>query len=220
MQRDEKSKLVLAAPLSLTPTVALEELPAWAHRYEFITYGYRNPETHATWRAVLLSLFAWHTETVNVHSHLWPGLGCILVLILRVPQDSFQGASPLGQASTAVSCIGCGAMCLLSALAHLMHVHSVHSEAVAWKLDMVGIVVSAWSRLFSDAWVFFGVYLGSSPAFYAIMAVATVLALLTIRRTWQGHFDVRAAAARRSACLPPPPPPLTSFFFTRALPTL
>jgi len=171
-------------------TVSADELPSWAHTYDFVTAGYRNPSHHDTWASVFFSALTWHTESVNVHTHLWPGLGCFLVLTLRVPMDCFQTASPLGQASTVVSCVGCGVMMLFSATAHLIHVLSPSVEKVAWKLDMVGIAVSAWGRLFSDLWVFFGVYLRSVAAFAAAMTAASALALFCVYRTWQGHFDV------------------------------
>ncbi len=64
------------SPKGKQRTVSADELPAWAHTYEFITAGYRNPFVHDTWGAALFSALQWHTESMNVHSHLWPGLGC------------------------------------------------------------------------------------------------------------------------------------------------
>jgi multidrug efflux pump subunit AcrB len=98
------------SPKGKQRTVSADELPAWAHTYEFITAGYRNPSVHDTWDAALFSALQWHTESMNVHSHFWPGLGCFLFLAFQVPTESFQTASALGQASCLLSCLTSAAM--------------------------------------------------------------------------------------------------------------
>lgn len=59
--------------------IAYDELPTWYKDNSNITHGYRR--INASWRASLRSLTYLHNESVNIYSHLIPGLAFIVLQI-------------------------------------------------------------------------------------------------------------------------------------------
>ncbi|GHJ87456.1 hypothetical protein NliqN6_3858 [Naganishia liquefaciens] len=85
-------------PLTALPTVVVEglrksqngkmlieyeDLPPWMQNNEYIVTGYRFIPLDAKSGPIplIMSLFKWHNETVNIHSHLLPTLGLMAFAI-------------------------------------------------------------------------------------------------------------------------------------------
>lgn len=74
-----------------------DELPEWAHRYTYITSGYRDPALHNSWILCLTSIFKWHTETVNILLHLLGSLYALGLLFWVLTLATFQQGSPVAK---------------------------------------------------------------------------------------------------------------------------
>lgn len=168
-------------------TLSVEELPAWAHRYPFIQRGYRDPNLHASLYDVALSLFSWHSETINIHLHLLPALCCFLMVLVRIPGGDALSAGP-GEWVIHGACLLCGCMFLFSASAHAVHVMSPSAMAFAWRLDFTGIILGAFGRFLLDAWVLVAVLHSDHRAFLLSAGLAFACILLGIWRTWLGEL--------------------------------
>jgi adiponectin receptor len=139
----EETSTPLTIELEPTPPTLLyyDEIPEWHQDNEFIRYGYR-PESNST-RACFASWLYMHNETVNIYSHLLPG---VLFLIAEgVIYQYFQDRYPMATIGdhlifaffllTAATCLG------LSATYHTLMNHSVNVSHLWLRLDFVGIIV-------------------------------------------------------------------------------
>ncbi|OBT39979.1 hypothetical protein VE00_09985 [Pseudogymnoascus sp. WSF 3629] len=124
------------------PTLlSFDELPEWQKDSPFIRSGYR-PESNSA-QACFASWLYLHNESVNIYSHLIPG---ILFLAGEVViYQYFDARYPVATVSdrlifaffllTAVTCLG------LSAMFHTFLSHSALISHVWLQLDFVGIIV-------------------------------------------------------------------------------
>ena len=121
--------------------ISYDELPEWYQDNPFIFHGYRLVTNSA--RASLASWLYLHNETVNIYSHLLPG---ILFLIAegvmyqythaRYPNATTSDYAVFGLfLSTAAVCLG------VSALYHTFTNHSAHVSDIWLRLDFVGIII-------------------------------------------------------------------------------
>lgn len=171
------------------PTLALEELPPWAHRYLYITAGYRNPYLYNSYASCFWSLFHWHTETLNVHLHLWAGLGVFGALGVILAYPGFAACTLTARVVTILGVLGCATMCFASAYAHATHSISARAERQAWRIDMMGIVAASYGRCLFDLWCLLGVHLASQPAFYSVAAATTAFGLYCSSKLWHHKYE-------------------------------
>lgn len=165
--------------------VAAGELPAWATRYAFVEHGYRDPARHASPSECLRSVFLRvSNETLNVHTHLWPGLTALGCLAWAAQLPAFAEASAAGRLAVALSCAATFVMGLASAAAHTFHVMSDAARATAWRLDYVGILCPLFAQQWCTSWFVAlalagggGVGGGPGVVFLALQAAAVVVAL-------------------------------------------
>ena len=175
--------------LDLKIIISIKELPSWAHRYEFIYDGYRNPLTHSTAEEVLNSLFTWNTETLNVHLHIWPAIACVSCMVYVMLGEPFAIASGMTRMAMVLPYIGCGALMFFSVFAHTTHVMSSDSNLHAWRIDMFGIIAASFCRSIAEGWLLFGLILNSTAAFTVGTLLSIILAALTTWRTMYDEYD-------------------------------
>jgi predicted membrane channel-forming protein YqfA (hemolysin III family) len=171
-------------------TVLASQLPPELFRYEFVHSGYRDPELHMTWAQCIWSWMTLHNETVNIHLHLWPGIGCFVVLFTRLHLGiGFDCLTAEGVACTVVSCLGCAAMLLCSVYAHTGLAMLRADDA--WRVDVFGVVASNAGRVFVDLWVLIGVVGGSRAGFWALVVFTAAFGSFTIikAREMKLHWD-------------------------------
>jgi len=91
-----------------------------------------------TFSSIVWSLFDWHNETVNVWSHLVPGMLFLHLLVQVVYDESRAWAD-----QTVLTCyLGATSfLCFFSATYHLFSAHSERVHNVVVKLDFLGILL-------------------------------------------------------------------------------
>lgn len=170
-----------------------EDMPEWFLRTPFIDSGYRDPAAHATLRACLESALRWHNETLNIHTHLWPAVGCFGLIIARQGMPDYRASSSESQWANIITNVLTGVMCLCSAWAHAVHLRGKQHARDAWIVDNIGIIIGSYARLFPDLWLL-AVLVGSHTLFYATSAASAAFGLFCIWRAllndwnWVGPF--------------------------------
>jgi adiponectin receptor len=120
--------------------VVWDDLPAWQRDNHYITSGYR-PQSNS-FRKSWASLAYLHNESVNILSHLIPGIGFVITAIVLytaiVPRYDYITPGDV----RAFGCFFAGAaFCLgMSATYHTISNHSHTIARLGNKLDYVGIV--------------------------------------------------------------------------------
>ena len=127
--------------LSRLILLSYDEIPEWHQDNDYIRHGYR-PVSNST-HACFASWFYLHNETINIFSHLLPGLFFLLAeaLIYRYFQLNYPEAT-IGDRLifaffllTAATCLG------MSATYHTLMNHSMRVSELWLRLDFVGIIV-------------------------------------------------------------------------------
>jgi adiponectin receptor len=172
-----------------------DDMPEWYWRTPFIDSGYRDPAAHSTVRACLVSALRWHNETLNIHTHLWPAVGCFALIIARQTMPDYVNSSAEGKWANIVTNVFTGIMCLCSAWAHTVHLMSAQQSRDAWIVDNVGIIIGSFGRLFPDLWLL-AVLVGSRTCFQVTSGVSAAFGAICIWRAlkndwnWVGPFFV------------------------------
>lgn len=117
------------------------ELPPWLQDNHFILGSYRGPSNSI--QKCASSIFFLHTESVNIHTHLW---GALVVLGSIVPV--YQTVSTRYETFTWQDTLAfgtwflCASLCLcMSATYHTICNHSPLVNAMSQKLDHLGIII-------------------------------------------------------------------------------
>ena len=155
----------------------LVEVPQWYMCNPYVIKGYRAP---MSLYQSFLSIFQWHNETLNIHTHLWPVV-VLLYNLLNLPySQSFQAAS-LQARFTMIFGFSSAAYCLMAST----FFHTVQNVSEAWlifshKLDIAGIVAVClghqiintliWSNGYSIFWAIAGIeFLFAAQCIQAIL---------------------------------------------------
>lgn len=138
------------------PTLlSYDEIPEWYQDNIFIHQGYR-PESKST-HACLSSWLYMHNETVNIYSHLIPGIICLAGegAIYQYFHAKYPAATVVDHLIfaffllTAATCLG------FSAMYHTLLNHSAHVSHLWLQLDLVGIIVLTLGDFVSGIYVVF-----------------------------------------------------------------
>ncbi|KAK0703505.1 mPR-like GPCR protein [Lasiosphaeria miniovina] len=146
-----KSKARKARPVLLS----FDELPEWHQDNEYIRHGYRPISGSAQ-----VSFCSWsylHNESVNIYSHLIPGIALLLGewYIQQYLASRYSRITATDHVIftffllTAVICLG------LSTTYHTLMNHSKKVEQLCLQLDLVGIVVLTLGDFVSGIYVIF-----------------------------------------------------------------
>ena len=123
--------------ISNPPLLKWNALPEWQRDNHYILNHYRPP-SYSYYRS-FQSLFYFHNESVNIHSHL---LGACLFLFMSISVYAFREYPTSIADIIAFGCFFVGAiLCLgMSATYHAISNHSPQVNRFANQLDYVGIV--------------------------------------------------------------------------------
>lgn len=130
----------IQSPSTEIRTVHWDDLPDWQRDNEYILTGY-VPETNS-WSKTIHSMLFWHNETVNVYSHLIPGLLCMLGVIFGHGK-LLRPLATTTSADHAVATLFLAGAATCLAASSTFHCAKCHSPGVASfgnKLDYLGIV--------------------------------------------------------------------------------
>lgn len=126
------------------PLVHFSELPHWQQDNHYIHKGYRKASY--SYIHSLHSILHWHNESVNIWTHMIPGLSAIptAYLFYRELRPRYELASKNDVYVMLCFFLGAGAGMTLSGLYHTLSNHSP-SVAKFWnQLDYVGIALMIW----------------------------------------------------------------------------
>ena len=163
-----------------SPLIKSHDLPPWYEPGQFVITGYRNPKHFSTVTAAAASAFAWHNETLNIHTHLWTGFAALYALYYRVHQPYYLTATPFLQWFSVIQCLGTAAMGFSSAFAHTFYVISPSWYTFAWKVDCAGIVAVLYTHLLADHYLLFSIAYNSPTLFYTSLTTCTVIGLVCL----------------------------------------
>ncbi|KAK0102638.1 hypothetical protein ONS95_006242 [Cadophora gregata] len=119
------------------------EMPEWFRRESnnWILQGYRP--ISGSIRASFHSRSYIHNESVNIYSHLIPGMLFLLgeVYIMHYLAVKYDGVNAADFIAFSIFMLAATICLLMSAVYHTLMNHSQHVERVCLRLDMLGVVV-------------------------------------------------------------------------------
>jgi adiponectin receptor len=139
-----------SAPLSIHDTtetpghwyslVGWDEVPHWQQDNCYIHGSYRRPS--GSYQRSFASLFRIHNETVNIYTHLIPGLAALPCSFALFKNLQPRYAQATRGDVLALSCffLGAAACLSMSAIYHTISNHSPRANKLGNQLDYVGIV--------------------------------------------------------------------------------
>ncbi|THX28505.1 mPR-typeG-protein-coupled receptor [Aureobasidium pullulans] len=122
-----------------------ETILTLARYNEHIRTGYR-PLT-GSWTQSLKSMFDWHNETVNIHSHSIGAIIFSIILPFHFYTTLYQAvpeAQPIDGVVFLIYFAGVAACFACSALFHTVGNHSQHIHGIYNRIDCCGIVLLMW----------------------------------------------------------------------------
>lgn len=149
------------------------DLPPWYEPGQFVITGYRNPRYHSTLATAAASAFAWHNETLNIHTHLLTGLAGFAILYYRLQEPFYLNGSDFVKFFSVVQALSVIIMGFTSAFAHTFYVISPAWYALSWKVDVIGIISVTYSHLLADHYLLFSVVSPAPILFYTSMGACT-----------------------------------------------
>jgi adiponectin receptor len=147
------------------------ELPSWYKNTLYIQSGYRPPSTYIQ---SLASLFQLHNETLNIHTHFWPGI----IFLYMFSKEHFTDSLQIN------FCIGFGYFgaitCMFaSAYSHTFkNIDSVGAN-ICSKVDYIGIIIVNLSHQILDTYILFR----DSHTFYILLSLESLFAIKCINDT-------------------------------------
>ncbi|TIA41993.1 mPR-typeG-protein-coupled receptor [Aureobasidium pullulans] len=125
--------------------LTFDEIPSWQKYNEHIRTGYR-PLT-GSWTQSLKSMFDWHNETVNIHSHSIGAIIFSIILPFHFYATLYQAvpeAQPIDGVVFLIYFAGVAACFACSALFHTVGNHSQRIHGIYNRVDCCGIVLLMW----------------------------------------------------------------------------
>lgn len=184
-----------------------EEIPDWQKDNEHILSGYIR-ETNSL-KECFLSLFYLHNESVNVYTHLIPGICFLFVMIFdKFAVTVFETTTLMDYLIIDLFFFGACTCLTLSSIFHCLKCHSLTVATLGNKLDYLGIVVLIVTSMVSilyygfyeTPWLF---YTFTFITFSFGVACATVSLGDTFRtREWRPYRAALFVAFGLSAVLP------------------
>lgn len=184
-----------------------DEIPDWQKDNEHILGGYVG-ETKSL-KGCIQSLFYLHNESVNIYTHLVPGVWFLIVLLFdKFAVKTFDTTSFIDYFMIDLFFFGAFTCLTLSSIFHCLKNHSLTVATFGNKLDYLGIVVLIVTSMVSI--LYYGFY-DSSALFYiftlitlAFGAACAVMSLGDTFRTreWRPYRAAMFVAFGLSAVLP------------------
>lgn len=157
-----------------------EEIPDWQKDNEYIHAGYVKETNSFT--DCINSLFYLHNESVNIYSHLLPGLFClVLILIAKYFIPIFTTTTSKDYFFINLFFFGACTCLILSSTFHCLKSHSLYVAKFGNKLDYLGIVVLISTSMvsilyygFYDSAIMFYIFSGITVSFGIACAIVSL----------------------------------------------
>ena len=122
-------------------TVKFSEAPPWCRSNENICSGYRPAPK--TFKDCFLSIFRIHNETVNIWSHLIPGVTCLLAIahLLMCSDGNDCGLQTEKRFGIIYALVGSMTGFTTSSVAHVLFCKSEEVFRNALQADLIGVVL-------------------------------------------------------------------------------
>jgi adiponectin receptor len=161
--------------------VKITDLPAWYEVNPYVLTGYRPPM--GFWDT-LGTLGQWHNETLNIYTHLLPGIYYLAYLLLSTPECSEDCRYLYYTGYSAAAIMG-----LTSAMGHVLYSSSPWFNQMAWRLDFIGVIAINSMHLFSDTFIVCRILLNSALLYYGVVSVEIAWVLFVLYRICLGPFQ-------------------------------
>jgi adiponectin receptor len=121
--------------------VKWDEVPHWQQDNHHIHGSYRRPS--GSYQRSFASLFRIHNETVNIYTHLIPGLAALpgSFALYTILQPRYVQATKTDVFAFSFFFLGAAACLSMSAIYHTISNHSPRVNKLGNQLDYVGIVL-------------------------------------------------------------------------------
>jgi len=156
--------------------VKITDLPAWYETNPYVLTGYRPPMD--LWET-LKTLGQWHNETLNIYTHLIPGLYFLIQWLLLDPQCSQDCKFAVSYSYFSAAVMG-----LTSGIAHTCYSISPWFNSVAWKLDFTGVVMSNGIHLLMDSYILCMVLLDNPDLYRISLVLQGVFMAIVLHKIW------------------------------------
>lgn len=173
-----------------------DDIPLWQKDNEYIIKGYVK-ETNS-FKHIFLSLFFLHNETVNIYTHLLPGIFCFAVIVPTLEISLFKKFSTTTLTDYLVInyfFLGAFICFMMSASFHCIKAHSEKVSIFGNKLDYLGIVALIVSSMISL--LFYGFY-DSFKTFLFFGSITTLLGIICTVISLDDKFRAREWRAKRA----------------------
>lgn len=154
-------------------TIRIEDLPEWYPvKNPLIKSGYRH--TGSLYNSAL-SLFSWHNETLNIYTHLLPGI-YFLYQFCIMPVDYTCFVELLEK----INYFSAAFMCISSTIYHAFNMVDYTWYTMTLKLDYTGIIVVNLTHQFMDSFLLFYVALNNQTLFLGSLCIEILFAIYCI----------------------------------------
>lgn len=184
-----------------------DELPEWQKDNEHIISGYVR-ETNS-FNDSFKSLFYIHNESINIYSHLMPGLGFLFTCLFdKYAIKLFPTTGYADYFFINLFFLGAFACLVLSSMFHCFKSHSLRIASFGNKLDYLGIVILIVTSMvsilyygFYDSYIMFYLFSSITVAFGSACAVVSLEDKFRTRE-WRPYRAGLFVAFGLSAILP------------------
>lgn len=190
------NKKVPKGNFSFSKLYDFHEIPVWQKDNEYILKGYVK-ETNS-YKHIFLSLFFLHNETVNIYTHLLPGILCFALIVSTLEISLFKKFSTTTLTDYLMInyfFLGAFTCFMMSASFHCLKAHSEKVAIFGNKLDYLGIVALIVSSMISL--LFYGFY-DSFKTFLFFGSITTLLGIICTVISLNDKFRAREWRAKRA----------------------
>ena len=165
----------------LMKLITIKELPTWYEVNPYVKEGYRPPMSLLN---TLRTLFQWHNVSLNIFTHLLPGLYFLACLLFGTPECSGPCRTLWYAGYLAATTMG-----LNSAIGHTLYSISPWYNQFAWRFDLIGVIAINSMHLVSDTFVVCSILLNSIELYYAVVSIEIVWILFVLSRVCGGPYQ-------------------------------
>jgi adiponectin receptor len=161
-----------------------KEVPEWYITYPNVQNGYRNI---GNMKETFFSIFEWHNETLNIYTHLLPGLFYLWKFLNIIPNNlySFELYFLINIAYFGAACMG-----IFSGMAHCLYIINNDWFKFSWKMDFIGIIAINFSHHLLDTVILTKGILNNRLLCLTGFLIETLFALFCIIRICFGDLDI------------------------------
>jgi predicted membrane channel-forming protein YqfA (hemolysin III family) len=172
-------------------SLQITEVSSWYLCNPYVIKGYRAPMS--LWKS-LLSVFQWHNETLNIHTHLWPALFFLRALIRLPYSHAFQEGSLEARFVMIFGFTGAVYCLFTSTFFHIVQNVSETWFRISHKLDIIGIIVVCLGQQFLNTLILINSrpfsfwFITGNQAFFAAICIQDILKKREAKEIWAMRY--------------------------------